>query len=187
MDADPSIDAIDAPFTAAMHHYLRGELGSSQDLPYEVFANAIKQWSLTEFEGKPINVADKLERLMRVNPHLRVRIEYGYYDLATPYHAAEDMVAHLRLPEDGLRPHRARVLPHRPHALPPRGVPGAPRPRASRRFVSAHRWLRSRHSVVEARAGRTARTRPQPRSANGRGRGRTGRWCRRTSGRRPRG
>ena len=45
-------------------------------------------------------MADKLERLMRVNPHLRVRIEYGYYDLATPYHAAEDMVAHLRLPDE---------------------------------------------------------------------------------------
>ncbi len=100
MDADPSIDAIDAPFTAAIHHYLRGELGSNQDLPYEVFANAIKQWSFKEFEGKPINVADKLERLMRVNPHLRVRIEYGYYDLATPYHAAEDMVAHLRIPAE---------------------------------------------------------------------------------------
>ena len=100
MDADPSIDAIDAPFTAAMHHYLRGELGSMQDLPYEVFANTIKNWSFEEFQGKPINVADKLERLMRVNPHLRVRIEYGYYDLATPYHAAEDMVAHLRLPDE---------------------------------------------------------------------------------------
>ena len=100
MDADPSIDAIDAPFTAAMHHYLRGELGSTLDLPYEVFANTIKNWSFKEFQGKPINVADKLERLMRVNPHLRVRIEYGYYDLATPYHAAEDMVAHLRLPDE---------------------------------------------------------------------------------------
>jgi carboxypeptidase C (cathepsin A) len=100
MDADPSIDAIDAPFTAALHHYLRGELGSNQDLPYEVFANTIKQWSFKEFEGKPISVADKLERLMRVNPHLRVRIEYGYYDLATPYHAAEDMVAHLHLPDE---------------------------------------------------------------------------------------
>ena len=100
MDADPSIDAIDAPFTAAMHHYLRGELGSKQDLPYEVFANTIKNWSYEEFQGKPINVADKLERLMRVNRHLRVRIEYGYYDLATPYHAAEDMVAHLRLPDE---------------------------------------------------------------------------------------
>ena len=100
MDADPSSDAIEGPFAAALHHYLRGELGSTLDIPYEVFANAIKKWSYAEFEGKPINVADKLERLMRVNPHLRVRIEYGYYDLATPYHASEDMVAHLRLPAE---------------------------------------------------------------------------------------
>ena len=33
---------------------------------------------------------------------LRVRVEYGYYDLATPYFAAEDMVAHLRLPATDL-------------------------------------------------------------------------------------
>jgi carboxypeptidase C (cathepsin A) len=100
MDADPSMDAMEAPFTAALHHYLRSELGSTLDLPYEVFASTIKEWSYKEFEGKPIYVVDKLERVMRANPHLRVRIEYGYYDLATPYHAAEDMVAHLRLPED---------------------------------------------------------------------------------------
>jgi carboxypeptidase C (cathepsin A) len=100
MDADPSIDAIEGPYAAALHHYLRGELGSTLDIPYEVFANAITKWAWDGFDGKPINVTDKLERLMRANPHLRVRIEYGYYDLATPYHAAEDMVAHLRLPEE---------------------------------------------------------------------------------------
>jgi carboxypeptidase C (cathepsin A) len=96
-DADPSIDAIVGPYAAAMHHYLRSELSSDLDLPYEVFANQVKEWSYQEFEGRPINVSDKLERLMRANPHLRVRVEYGYYDLATPFGAAEDMVAHLRL------------------------------------------------------------------------------------------
>ena len=100
MDADPSSDAMAGPFAAAFHHYLRHELGSTQDLAYEVFGNEVKEWSFKEFEGKPIFVADKLERTMRANPHLRVRIEYGYYDLATPYHAAENMVAHLRLPEE---------------------------------------------------------------------------------------
>ena len=60
--ADPSSDAIEGPFSAALHHYLRGELGSTLDLPYEVFANSIKEWSFKEFEGKPINVTDKLER-----------------------------------------------------------------------------------------------------------------------------
>jgi carboxypeptidase C (cathepsin A) len=101
MDADPSMDAMEAPFTAALHHYLRSELGSTLDLSYEVFSEAaMKEWSYKEFEGKPIYVVDKLERVLRANPHLRVRIEYGYYDLATPYPAAADMVAHLRLPDE---------------------------------------------------------------------------------------
>ncbi|WP_298749929.1 S10 family peptidase [uncultured Serinicoccus sp.] len=99
MDADPSIDAIMGPYAAAIHHYLRAELRSELDLPYAVFSDAIEHWSYKEFEAKPINVADKLERVMRANPHLRVRFEYGYYDLATPYWAAEDTVAHLRLPD----------------------------------------------------------------------------------------
>lgn len=99
MDADPSIDVLMGPYAAAIHHYLRAELGSTLDLPYAVFSDAIKQWNYQEFEARPINVTDKLERVMRANPHLRVRIEYGYYDLATPYGAAQDMVAHLRLPE----------------------------------------------------------------------------------------
>jgi carboxypeptidase C (cathepsin A) len=100
MEADASMDAMSGPYAAAFHHYLRSELGSTQDLPYEVVGNEVKDWSFKEFEGKPIFVADKLERIMRANPHLRVRIEYGYYDLATPYHAAENMVAHLRLPDE---------------------------------------------------------------------------------------
>ena len=102
MDADPSIDLLMGPYAAAIHHYLRSELRSELDLPYAVFSDAIETWSYKEFEGRPVNVTDKLERVMRANPHLRVRIEYGYYDLATPYGAAEDMVAHLRLPAEAL-------------------------------------------------------------------------------------
>lgn len=102
MDADPSIDLIMGPYAAAIHHYLRGELRSELDLPYAVFSDAIEHWSYKEFEGKPVNVTDKLERVMRANPHLQVRIEYGYYDLATPYGAAQDMVAHLKLPPAAL-------------------------------------------------------------------------------------
>ncbi|WP_131106106.1 S10 family peptidase [Ornithinimicrobium sufpigmenti] len=102
MDADPSIDMIMGPYAAAIHHYLRGELSSDLDLPYAVFSDAIQHWSYSEFEARPINVTDRLERVLRANPHLRVRIEYGYYDLATPYGAAEDMVAHLRVPEQAL-------------------------------------------------------------------------------------
>ncbi len=100
MDTDPSGDATMGAYTSALHHYLRAELGSTEEMPYQVGADLWRTWNYQEFQGRPVNVADKLERLMRANPHLRVRIEYGYYDLATPYYAAQDMVDHLRLPAE---------------------------------------------------------------------------------------
>jgi len=39
---------------------------------------------------------------MRQNPHLKVHVAHGRYDGATPYFAAQDVVAHLRIP-DSLR------------------------------------------------------------------------------------
>ncbi|GMA42053.1 S10 family peptidase [Mobilicoccus caccae] len=64
MDADPSIDALQGPYAAAIHHYLRAELNSDLDLPFMVFSDAFSQWSYKEFEGKPIDVTDKLERVI---------------------------------------------------------------------------------------------------------------------------
>ena len=100
MDADPSIDAIVAPVTVA-HHYLREQARRfKNDLPYELTATRARPGSFQDFQGQPINVptSSSVARIGR-NPHLRVRIEYGYYDRATP-DAAEDMVAHLRLPDE---------------------------------------------------------------------------------------
>ena len=37
---------------------------------------------------------------MRQNPHLQVHVAYGYYDGATPHFAAEDVIAHLNLPDE---------------------------------------------------------------------------------------
>lgn len=101
MDADPSIDMLVGPYAAGIHHYLKGELGSSLEHPYAVLSGKVgSEWRYEPFMGRPVNVTDKLERVMRANPHLQVRIEYGYYDLATPYGAATDMVRHLRLSEE---------------------------------------------------------------------------------------
>lgn len=100
MEADPSGDLTLGSFTAALHHYLRSELGCTEQMNYQIAANLWENWNYHEFEGRPVNVTDKLERVMRANPACRVRIEYGYFDLATPYFAAEDMVDHLQLPEE---------------------------------------------------------------------------------------
>lgn len=100
MDADPSHDAIAGPYAAAWNHYVRDELGYRSDLHYEQISRLVHPWSFKDFEGRPIDVSPKLERAMRQNPHLRVHVAYGYYDGATPHFAAEDVVAHLQLPDE---------------------------------------------------------------------------------------
>lgn len=99
MDADPSLDAILGPYTAAINHYVGAELGYPSDLPYEVLSRRVHPWSYKEFENRVVDVSPQLERAMRANPHLRVHVGYGYLDGATPYFAAEDVVAHLNLPD----------------------------------------------------------------------------------------
>jgi len=100
MDADPSMDAIRGPYAAAFNHYVRDELGYESDLPYEQLTARVQPWSFKDFEGRPIDVTPQLERAMRTNPHLQVHVAYGYYDGATPHFAAEDVIAHLRIPDE---------------------------------------------------------------------------------------
>ena len=100
MDADPSMDAIIGPYAAAFNHYVRDELGYANDLPYEQMTSRVFPWSFKDFEGRPVDVTPQLERAMRQNPHLQVHVAYGYFDGATPHFAAEDVVAHLRLPDE---------------------------------------------------------------------------------------
>jgi carboxypeptidase C (cathepsin A) len=98
--ADPSMDAIRGPYTAALNHYVRAELGFSSDLPYEILAMGVNStWSYKEFEGQHVSVAEKLSAAMRANPYLRVYVACGYYDGATPYLAAQHTVAHLAIPD----------------------------------------------------------------------------------------
>jgi carboxypeptidase C (cathepsin A) len=88
------------PYAAAFNHYVRDELGYENDLPYEQISRRVAPWSFKDFEGKPIDVSTKLERAMRQNPHLKVHVAYGYYDGATPHFAAEDVLAHLQIPDE---------------------------------------------------------------------------------------
>ncbi|MGH3680818.1 MAG: S10 family peptidase [Natronosporangium sp.] len=99
--ADPAMDAIRGPYTAAFNHYVRAELGFASDLPYEIISRATNSaWSFKEFEGQNVTVADRLAVAIRANPYLRVYVGCGYHDGATPYFAAQHTVAHLAIPEE---------------------------------------------------------------------------------------
>ncbi|GGT34376.1 S10 family peptidase [Nonomuraea spiralis] len=98
--ADPSMNAITGPYSAALNHYLRTELGYANDLPYEILTSRVHPWSYKEFEGAHVIVTDRLGAAMRTNPHLRVHVACGYHDGATPYYAAEHAFAHLPVPAE---------------------------------------------------------------------------------------
>ena len=95
---DPSYSAILGPYAAAFNGYVRSELGYSSDLAYNILTGKVQPWSYKEFEGNPVEVASALAKAMRDNEHLRVHVDCGYYDGATPHFAAEHVFAHLRMP-----------------------------------------------------------------------------------------
>jgi carboxypeptidase C (cathepsin A) len=99
-ETDPSQDALSGPYAAAFNHYVRHELGYANDLAYEQISPRVHPWSFKDFESKPVDVVPRLAKAMRMNPHLQVHVAYGYYDVATPFRAAQDTLAHLELPPE---------------------------------------------------------------------------------------
>ena len=93
-DFDPSDEAVVGPFTGAFNDYVRRELKFETDLAYETVAD-VNPWNLAE--NKYLDVAANLKQAMSRNPYLKVWICCGYYDLATPYFAAENVVRGMNL------------------------------------------------------------------------------------------
>jgi len=103
-DYDPSMAAIVGPFTATFHDYVRGDLKFESDLFYEYLTGRVRPWSYEPYENRYVNVAETLRSAMTQNPFLHVFVGKGYYDLATPFFAAEYTFDHLSL-DDSLRSH----------------------------------------------------------------------------------
>lgn len=101
MSDDASISRIIGAYSAAFNHYVRSELGYENDLPYEILSmDVVRDWSYSEFEGRSVSAVEALSAAMRANPHLKVHVALGYYDGATPYYAAEHVLARLQIPEE---------------------------------------------------------------------------------------
>jgi carboxypeptidase C (cathepsin A) len=97
IETDPSLNNITGPYTATLNDYVRSELKFESDLPYEILTERVNPWSYAEFENEYVNVAESLRKAMTTNPHLKVYVANGYYDLATPYLATRYTFKHLSL------------------------------------------------------------------------------------------
>lgn len=97
---DPSMSAIRPPYTAMLNDYVRRSLQYKNDAPYHILGGERKLWETWNWgnagEGLP-DTSEALRAAMSKNPHMRVFVASGYYDLATPYFATEFTLAHLGL------------------------------------------------------------------------------------------
>jgi carboxypeptidase C (cathepsin A) len=98
---DPQSSAISSAYVSLFNDYVRKDLkyGEGQTyLPMALFGAS--QWDF-KHNGNPVsvNVAPDLAEAMKTNPRLRVMVNGGYYDLATPFFAAQYEEKHLPIPQ----------------------------------------------------------------------------------------
>jgi carboxypeptidase C (cathepsin A) len=93
---DPQLSAIGSAYVSAFNSYVRDTLHFGAGHRYEFLSLGINgKWSILHTppgQGTPAyvatNVLPDLAAAMTVNPDLKVMVNAGYFDLATPYYAA---------------------------------------------------------------------------------------------------
>jgi len=100
-ESDPSFDVVQGVYSGCLNQYVRAELKFESDLPYEILSfKVFPKWKYDTFENAYVNTAEMLRKAINKNPHLKVIVANGYYDLATPFYATEYTFDHLGLRED---------------------------------------------------------------------------------------
>jgi carboxypeptidase C (cathepsin A) len=94
-DYDPQSSAISSAYVSAFNDYVRSTLKFGDKKTFKPEIDVEKNWDfLHQPPGAPmkipgtLNVMPDLAVAMKTNPNLKVQLNGGYYDLATPYFAA---------------------------------------------------------------------------------------------------
>jgi carboxypeptidase C (cathepsin A) len=94
---DPSMTAIRPPYTATFNDYVRRELNYRSDTEYWILGGGITgNWNWNVDNGYA-DTSQALSSAMRKNPYMKVLVAQGFYDMATPYFAAEYSVSAMNL------------------------------------------------------------------------------------------
>jgi carboxypeptidase C (cathepsin A) len=98
---DPTSANTAPPFTQVVNDYIRRDLGYKTDMPYNTSAGALPgfNWEYPQEWGAP-EVVTPLRSAMVKDKWLKVLVMEGYYDLATPYYAADYTMQHMNLPDE---------------------------------------------------------------------------------------
>jgi carboxypeptidase C (cathepsin A) len=102
---DPQSAAISSAYVSAFNDYVRKDLKFGENREYKPEIDIWKSWNyLHQPPGAPIplpeatNVMVDLAMAMKYNPDLKVLVNAGYFDLATPFFEGVYEMQHLAIP-----------------------------------------------------------------------------------------
>jgi len=104
-DYDPQSASIASAYVSAFNDYVRKELKFGDDRSYKPLIEIWKTWNFQhQSPGAPLplqqsaNVMTDLSAALKYNPELKVMLNAGYYDLATPFFEGIYEMQHLPIP-----------------------------------------------------------------------------------------
>jgi carboxypeptidase C (cathepsin A) len=98
---DPAMGQYTPGYVATFNDYLQTDLGITLEQRYEVisFAAVNSHWNWAP--GSPSTLrGPELATAMRRNPSMKLLVGSGYYDLVTPFAAAQYTIDHVEIPPD---------------------------------------------------------------------------------------
>ena len=111
MQYDPFDAAVRPAYKAGFMHYYNNDLGFRKDRDYAVSGGIFERWDWLHTlpngqETLITNTAIDLATAMTRYPPMRVLVQQGYYDLATPHFVLEYVLNHMDLNAE----QRARIV-----------------------------------------------------------------------------
>ena len=102
MQYDPFIAGVGPAFTAGFMHYYTNDLGFKKERDYVVSGGLYEDWdwlhTLPSGQKTLItNTAIDLATTMTRYPHMKVLVQQGYFDLATPHFVLDYVLNHMDL------------------------------------------------------------------------------------------
>ncbi len=104
-DYDPQSAAISSAYVSGFNDYVRDDLSYGQGKIYKPEIDVFKWWEFKHQQpGAPFafpgatNVMPDIASAMKYNPNLKILLNGGYFDLATPYYEGWYEMHHLPIP-----------------------------------------------------------------------------------------
>lgn len=102
---DPQSSAISSAYVSAFNNYVRTDLKYGMGMTYKPLIDIYQSWDYKHAQPNSdrkrdmrLNVMPDLANAMKQNPDLKIMLNGGYFDLATPYYEGWYEMHHLPIP-----------------------------------------------------------------------------------------